>query len=93
VFKGWDGVDRGALDATDWEAARNDLEPSALRLVPDIGAVLDWLADQTEVRLARMSGSGATCFALFETLAARDAVARRLAAARPDWWQLSARLR
>ncbi len=93
VFKGWDGVDRGALDATDWEAARNDLEPSALRLVPDIGAVLDWLAGQTEVRLARMSGSGATCFALFETLAARDAVARRLAAARPDWWQLSARLR
>ena len=93
VFNGWDGMDRGALDAAQWQRARNDLEAPALRLVPDIGAVLDWLAGQTEVRLARMSGSGATCFAVFETLAARDVVAQRLAAARPDWWLLSAQLR
>lgn len=93
VFQAWDGVDRGPLDPTQWRTARNDLEGPALRLVPEIGNVLADLRAQPEVRLARMSGSGATCFGVFDSPADRDAVAARLAAARPGWWIFAARLR
>jgi 4-diphosphocytidyl-2-C-methyl-D-erythritol kinase len=68
-------------------AGRNDLEPPATALVPVIGEVVAMLRLQSGVVLARMSGSGATCFALFETEADRDAAARVIAAARPGWWQ------
>lgn len=80
VFAVWDGVDRGSLGA-DWRAGRNDLEPPAIRLQPVIAEVLGWLAGLPGVRLARMSGSGATCFALGEGLdrAADHARAR-------GWW-------
>jgi len=88
VFKGWDGVDRGPLG--DWEAGRNDLEPPARALVPEIGAVLGELSG---ARVARMSGSGATCFGLYDTEAARDADAARIAALRPGWWLSQTRLR
>jgi 4-diphosphocytidyl-2-C-methyl-D-erythritol kinase len=81
-------VDRGPLGA--WEQGRNDLEPAAIRLVPVIRDVLDALAD---ARVARMSGSGATCFGLFESEAARDAAAARIAAANPGWWVSQTRLR
>jgi len=67
VFRGWDGVDRGALGA-EYAAGRNDLEAPARLLQPVIGEVLDWLSRLPGVRLARMSGSGATCFALFDEL-------------------------
>lgn len=49
------------------ETTRNDLQPAALKQVPVIGDVLKTLSSLPEVLLARMSGSGATCFALFET--------------------------
>ncbi len=88
VFQGWDGVDRGPL--ADWRAGRNDLEPSARALVPEIGAVLSWLTAQPGQNFVRMSGSGATCFALFETLAARDAAA---AAVPTGWWHMASVLR
>lgn len=65
VFRGWDGEDRGALGA-DWRSARNDLEGPAIRLQPVIADVLDWLHGLPGASLARMSGSGATCFALFD---------------------------
>ena len=55
-------------------------------------AVLAMLAAQPGVRLARMSGSGATCFALFDDRAQRDAADRTIAAAHPDWWRLASRL-
>lgn len=71
VFAGWDGKDRGTL--TDWQTGRNDLEPAARAVVPEIAAILDWLSQQPGVTLARMSGSGATCFAMFATTVARDA--------------------
>jgi len=96
VFKGWDGVDRGPmphcapLDVA--LAGRNDLEAPALSLCPAIGEVLAALRVDGPV-LARMSGSGATCFALYADDAARDAAAARLKAIRPDWWQLAGRLR
>jgi 4-diphosphocytidyl-2-C-methyl-D-erythritol kinase len=90
VFASWDGVDRGPLG--DYRDGRNDLEASAIRLAPEIADVLGALRDQAP-RLARMSGSGATCFALFDGEAARDAAAGRIAAAYPDWWQFASRLR
>jgi 4-diphosphocytidyl-2-C-methyl-D-erythritol kinase len=88
VFEQWDDVDRGPLG--DWRDGRNDLAAPARALVPQIGAILDWLTAQPGVDLARMSGSGATCFALFADDAARDAAA---ASCPPIWWHLASHLR
>jgi 4-diphosphocytidyl-2-C-methyl-D-erythritol kinase len=97
VFRTWDGVDRGALAGGDAVAAaisgRNDLELPARTLCPAISTVLDVLAAQEGVALARMSGSGATCFALFDGAAARDRAAHAIGAAHPAWWLLPTRLR
>jgi 4-diphosphocytidyl-2-C-methyl-D-erythritol kinase len=65
VFRAWDGVDRGPL-GHDWRHGRNDLEAPAVLLQPVIGEVLEWLRGLPGAALARMSGSGATCFALFD---------------------------
>ena len=96
VFAGWDGLDRGALpDGVVSKIARegrNDLEPSAIALCPPIAAVLAALG-QTKPLLARMSGSGATCFALYDDMATRDAAAAEIKAAHRDWWTLSGNLR
>jgi len=88
VFAGWDGLDGGPLG--DWRDGRNDLELPARRLVPEIGAVIEALADAD---VARMSGSGATCFGLFGSMAARDQADARIAAEHPGWWTLASRLR
>ena len=64
----------------------NDLTAAAIACAPAIGDVLDSLVALPGVRLARMSGSGSTCFALFDTQEAAKAAADRLAHARPDWW-------
>ena len=97
VFQAWDGVDRGPLPEGEAlavaRAARNDLEPPARTLLPLIGGVVEQLEAQAGVLLARMSGSGATCFALFEDEGARDAADRAIATARPGWWRLATRLR
>ena len=88
VFSRWDGIDQGPLG--EWREGRNDLEAPARSLVPAIGNVLDWLGSQRGAIFVRMSGSGATCFALFADDAARDAAA----AACPDqWWHLATYLR
>jgi len=71
----------------------NDLTPAAIACVPLIGEVLDALAALPGMRLARMSGSGSTCFALFDGAAAAAAAAGRLQEARPDWWVAAATLR
>ena len=92
VFKRWDGLDQGPL-SDDWLGGRNDLEGPAIVLAPEIGAVLALLREQGGVRLVRMSGSGATCFALFDSESARDAADRAIAARRPGWWRLASRLR
>lgn len=93
VFKAWGGVDRGALPSGTVRemalAGRNDLEAPAIAQCPVIAEVLAALQD-TAAWLVRMSGSGATCFALYATEAERDAAA----AAMPErWWQLAGRLR
>lgn len=90
VFSGWDGIDRGALAEADPLAvaldARNDLEPPARRIAPEIDDVLALLGQSEGVRLARMSGSGATCFALFSSQAACDSAEAAIARAHPGWW-------
>lgn len=97
VFAAWDGQDRGPLPAGDTlaaaQAGRNDLEPPARAILPVIGDVVALLGRQSGMTLARMSGSGATCFALFETVEARDAADRAIGTAQPGWWRLSTRLR
>ncbi len=65
---------------------RNDLTDAALRLVPEIAVVLERLALLPGALLARMSGSGATCFALFADRAAALAAHAVLRRAKPDWW-------
>lgn len=71
---------------------RNDLTRPALALVPEIGAVLAALVETPGVRLARMSGSGASCFGLTLTAAEAERGAIELRAARPGWWVVATRL-
>lgn len=96
VFKGWDGIDRGGLPEGSARAialaGRNDLEAAAIALCPQIGMVLGSL-QQRGAWLVRMSGSGATCFALFDDEATRDIAAQAIAVAQPRWWHLSGHLR
>ena len=96
VFKAWDGVDRGALADGDplgaALAGRNDLEPPARRLVPEVALAIEALAAQPGMVLARMSGSGATAFALFGETTERDAAAAAIAADHPGWWQMASRI-
>ena len=93
VFARWDGVDRGGI-AADGDllaramAGRNDLQPAALGIAPVIADVLDTIA--SDAIFTRMSGSGATCFALFADAAARDAGAAR--ARGRGWWAMATTL-
>ncbi|MGN6376316.1 MAG: 4-(cytidine 5'-diphospho)-2-C-methyl-D-erythritol kinase [Sphingomonas sp.] len=96
VFRAWDGVDRGPLPAgdalTSAASGHNDLEPAARAVAPAIDAVLETLAAMPGVMLSRMSGSGATCFALFGSKTQRTAAAEAVAAEHPDWWLLASSL-
>jgi 4-diphosphocytidyl-2-C-methyl-D-erythritol kinase len=71
---------------------RNDLEAPALRLAPVIGDVLAALRALPGARLARMSGSGATCFALFDDEGAARAADGALRASFKGWWSAPGRL-
>ena len=96
VFAEWDGKDRGALPEGSVReialAGHNDLQAPAITLVPQIFEVLTAL-NGTGAWLARMSGSGATCFALFATAEECSAAATSLRAAHPDWWLMKGKLR
>jgi 4-diphosphocytidyl-2-C-methyl-D-erythritol kinase len=73
-----------------WLAGRgNDLEAPARRLAPAIADLIEALGGQPGCRLARMSGSGATCFGIFEDAPAAARAARTLRRTRPDWWVVS----
>jgi 4-diphosphocytidyl-2-C-methyl-D-erythritol kinase len=72
---------------------RNDLEAPARRLQPVIGTVLERLAGLPGVKLARMSGSGATCFALFADSGACQRGAARLREQDTGWWIAPTRMR
>lgn len=79
--------DWSALSVIDWlSIQRNDLEAPAVTLAPAIGEALAATAALPGARLTRMSGSGATVFALFDTAAAAEAAGRALAAQNPGWW-------
>lgn len=97
VFAAWDGIDRGSLFTgpdlrAQLFAGRNDLQrpataqcPAITDILTELGALRPWLT--------RMSGSGATCFALFDAEAERDAAAAALALRHPGWWQMAGVLR
>lgn len=88
VFAGWDGVDHGPLG--NWREGRNDLEAAAIARAPQIEAVLAWLGTRPGANFVRMSGSGATCFALFDSESARDDAAHSVPR---EWWHLATFLR
>lgn len=73
-------------------ATRNDLQAPAVALEPRIGEALDVLSAEPESLLVRMSGSGATCFALCAGDIEAETLAERLAVLRPDWWVRRCRL-
>ena len=82
-----------ASDALIWLGRlRNDLAAAAQRVAPVVGDVLATLSQAAPGALVRMSGSGATCFALIDNSAAAASLARTIAARRPDWWVRVARL-
>ena len=87
ILPGWG--DAAAL--ADWLAGqRNDMQAAAIAAAPVVGQVIAAIAATDDCLLARMSGSGATCFGLYA-----DAQAAALAAAalaQPAWWVRSARL-
>ncbi len=68
------------------KARRNDLGEAARGIVPEIGAVIEALSEAPGCRMARMSGSGASCFGLFADASAAGEARRALAARHPDWW-------
>jgi 4-diphosphocytidyl-2-C-methyl-D-erythritol kinase len=77
-------------DLLAWLRARgNDLEAPARRIAPVIGEVLAALGAQPGCRLARMSGSGATCFGVFDHEQAAARAARAMRQAQPSWWVIS----
>ncbi|MCH7943121.1 MAG: 4-(cytidine 5'-diphospho)-2-C-methyl-D-erythritol kinase, partial [Proteobacteria bacterium] len=84
---------RDAAALADLLASRaNDLEPPARELCPAVGDVISALGRQPDCLLARMSGSGATCFGLFDTAASAAAAARDIASRQPAWWAVSSPL-
>lgn len=106
VFRVFDSEPAHALAATigsDCEAAplsiemlagaRNDLEVAARQVSPVIGNVLNALNAVPGARLVRMSGSGSTCFALFDNAGDAATAKLTLAAAHPDWWLAATVLR
>ncbi len=105
VYAGFDGMgrfsalDRFAEDVVNIEqltamlaGTRNDLQAPAMALQPVIAEVLNELAAQPETLFARMSGSGATCFALCRTDADALALGRRMQLGRPGAWVAPCRL-
>lgn len=72
---------------------RNDLEAPALVIAPVIGDCLQALQGSAGCQLARMSGSGATCFGIYGDEATARRAADRIAAQRPDWWSVAAPIR
>jgi 4-diphosphocytidyl-2-C-methyl-D-erythritol kinase len=83
-------------DATElaaWLAGqRNDLEGAAVAVAPTVGTVLETLANEAETLLARVSGSGGTCFALCASDIEAESLAERLEAMSPSWWVQRCRL-
>jgi 4-diphosphocytidyl-2-C-methyl-D-erythritol kinase len=89
----YDGLSAEVDGALANPALRNDLVAPAIAIAPEISQVLKALYAQSDVLMTRMSGSGATCFALFADELARDAAQAAIFAAHPAWWTLATKLR
>jgi 4-diphosphocytidyl-2-C-methyl-D-erythritol kinase len=72
---------------------RNDLEPAALCIQPLIGEALGLMRETEGCRLARMSGSGATVFGLYDDCEAAAKAGKQIRRLRPDWWVKATSLR
>jgi len=72
-------------------AQRNDMQAAAMGVCPSIACVIAALKAQPDCALARMSGSGGTCFGLFESLEKAEKAARKIQRAAPNWWVVAAR--
>ena len=84
----------GVADCAAWLATqRNDLQPAACAVAPEIETVLGNLRDSRDCLLARMSGSGSTCFAIYPTLKAAHFAAYQIGAEQPEWWCVATELR
>lgn len=73
-------------------AADNDLEAPAAALMPEIGLIMEILRNDARVQHAGLSGSGATLFALTDSLAAAESLADDIRIAHPDWWAVDVEL-
>jgi 4-diphosphocytidyl-2-C-methyl-D-erythritol kinase len=95
-FTAADRFERSPADARELAGLlavrRNDLTEPARQCLPEIGAVLEALNAAPGALIARMSGSGATCFALFEGAQQAERAAAEIASAHPEWWVRAARL-
>lgn len=76
----------GAALAADLQECGNDLTLAATSILPEICDVLNALAREEGCLLARMSGSGATCFAIYDTTDQAEQAANTIASAHDDWW-------
>lgn len=77
----------------DWlKETKNDLQSAAQKLAPPINDVLEALQNTPSCQLARMSGSGATCFGLYPSASHAQTAARSLAVDHPDWWVQAVKL-
>ncbi len=83
------GLERGqqfGLPIKNFDAWRNDLTIPAIKCVPEIATVIDAIKIQPGIISTSMSGSGATCFGLCETLEAAEMAASAIRASHPHWW-------
>ncbi|NCZ64954.1 MAG: 4-(cytidine 5'-diphospho)-2-C-methyl-D-erythritol kinase [Rhodobacteraceae bacterium] len=71
---------------------RNDLEPPAKAMVPEIATVVDAISEIPLCQVARMSGSGATCFGLFTDIRRANVAADHLQQAHPNWWVVATKM-
>ena len=98
VYAAYDGLDGGPLEGSTArqiaDCNRNDLERIVTEVlcVEEVVTALNSLSD-TDPLLARMSGSGASCFALYPTRQTRDAAKDEIEECHPDWWTLAGQLR
>jgi len=75
-----------ASELVEWlRFQRNDLEMAAIRLQPIIAKVIQSIQESGSL-IARMSGSGATCFGLYASSQKAQAAQKKIRAAHPDWW-------
>ena len=83
----FDALEHGTAEILDFlSSSRNDLEAAAVRVAPAIAIVRERLSQIPGARATGMSGSGATCFALFCDRRSATSARRIIAAERPDWW-------